>query len=137
MCIHVLSHGLLSLFSCSTSKDQFACLVSTPAETLQSINVKINTGAFFGTFTIIPVIDGELIRDRPTKLIQSGKLNGVCLSCHIYETHVLMVVSHNRTHIETSVRNEQPIRRSQLCQPELHYKYYNDRIRQDIVPAYL
>jgi hypothetical protein len=44
---------------------------------LQAANVAISTGAFFRTYTFIPVIDGSFITQRPTLSISQGKLNTV------------------------------------------------------------
>lgn len=32
---------------------------------------------FFGTFAFTPVVDGDFIKDSPSKLLKEGKLNGV------------------------------------------------------------
>ena len=58
----------------------FTCLVGLDENALQNVNVKVNNNAFYGTFATVPVVDGEFIRDGPTKIIQSGKLNGVSVN---------------------------------------------------------
>jgi hypothetical protein len=55
-----------------------ACLRSTDADSLQAINIAINNGAFFGTYTLVPVVDGSYITQRPTLSLLQGKVNGVC-----------------------------------------------------------
>lgn len=57
--------------------DTFACLVDADAAELQTANVAINNEGFFGTFVMVPVVDGELIVERPMQTISRGKLNGV------------------------------------------------------------
>ena len=47
------------------------------ANDLQTANVAINNEGFFGTFVMVPVVDGELIVERPVQTISRGKLNGV------------------------------------------------------------
>lgn len=60
--------------------------------TLETANVNINADGFFGLFVLVPVIDGELIVERPTETILKGNLNGVRSShdhcyCHGYAGH--------------------------------------------------
>lgn len=63
--------------SCSNATDTFECLVDVDESTLQNANVAINLSGFFGTFVVVPVIDGEFITGSPSKQIASGRLNGV------------------------------------------------------------
>ena len=62
---------------CANSTDTFACLVAADAGTLEGANVVINEAGFFGTFVMVPVIDGDFIVERPVQTILKGKLNGV------------------------------------------------------------
>ena len=65
--------------SCSNATDTFECLVNVDEGTLQNANVAINLSGFFGTFVLVPVIDGEFIIGSPSKQIESGRLNGVSI----------------------------------------------------------
>lgn len=62
---------------CADAKDTFACLVNVNATDLQTANVAINNEGFYGTFVMVPVIDGDLIVERPLQTISRGRLNGV------------------------------------------------------------
>lgn len=62
---------------CANSTDTFGCLVAADAGTLEGANVVINEAGFFGTFVLVPVIDGDFIVERPVQTILKGKLNGV------------------------------------------------------------
>ncbi len=44
---------------------------------LQSVNSNIILNAFYGTFTLVPVVDGTFIMARPTEALRKGKVNGV------------------------------------------------------------
>lgn len=46
-------------------------------DALQSANEQINLSGFYGTFTTVPVVDGDFIVERPMETILKGKLNGV------------------------------------------------------------
>lgn len=65
---------------CSNATDTFECMVDVDEAILQSANSVINNSGFFGTFVLVPVIDGEFIKTSPTKQITSGRLNGVSVS---------------------------------------------------------
>ncbi|KAF4613472.1 hypothetical protein D9613_008005 [Agrocybe pediades] len=71
---------VLSLTNCTTAKDSLECLRHAPIEVLQAANAVILHHGFYGTFTFVPVVDGSLIIDNPTKLIQQGKVN----TKHVY-----------------------------------------------------
>ncbi|KAJ7149255.1 Alpha/Beta hydrolase protein [Mycena crocata] len=62
--------------NCTAAADVMACLRSTDADVLQAINIEINNGAFFGTYTLVPVVDGDFITQRPTLFLLQGKVNG-------------------------------------------------------------
>jgi len=62
--------------NCTSATDSFACLVAVPVETISDINVAINSAAFFGVFTVVPVIDGTFIVRRPSESIALGLVNG-------------------------------------------------------------
>ena len=71
--------GLTAVGSCSNASDTFSCLVDTDAAVLEAANLAICQSAFFGTFTFVPVVDGDFIVDRPTEIIRRGRLNGVSI----------------------------------------------------------
>ena len=66
---------------CGDSEDAFACLVAADATVLETANMAINNEGFFGTFVMVPVVDGEFIVERPMQTITRGRLNGVRLCC--------------------------------------------------------
>lgn len=68
--------------SCSNATDTFACLVDADDSNLQTANIALNGEGFFGTFVMVPVVDGEFIVERPMQTISRGKLNGVCFPEH-------------------------------------------------------
>ncbi|KAJ7885112.1 Alpha/Beta hydrolase protein [Mycena olivaceomarginata] len=65
--------------NCTFATHAMACLRSTDADSLQAINIAINNGAFFGTYTLVPVVDGSYITQRPTLSLLQGKVNGGAL----------------------------------------------------------
>lgn len=65
------------VYRCADAEDTFACLVDADADALQTANVAINNEGFFGTFVMVPVVDGDFIVERPMQTISRGKLNGV------------------------------------------------------------
>ncbi|KAI0094263.1 cephalosporin esterase [Irpex rosettiformis] len=64
------------LTGCTHAKDSFDCLTKVDGETLQQANVEINNSGFFGSFVVVPVVDGEFIRSSPTEQLLKGPLNG-------------------------------------------------------------
>ncbi|KAF7348495.1 Carboxylic ester hydrolase [Mycena venus] len=65
--------------NCTTATNVMACLRSVDADVLQTINVAINNSAFFGTYTLVPVVDGSYITQRPTLSLLQDKINGGAL----------------------------------------------------------
>ncbi|KAJ7723837.1 Alpha/Beta hydrolase protein [Mycena maculata] len=65
--------------NCTSAADALTCLRSVDATVLETVNTNINDDGFFGTFTLIPVIDGEFITQRPTLSLLEGKVNGEAL----------------------------------------------------------
>ncbi|KAF7335518.1 COesterase domain-containing protein [Mycena venus] len=65
--------------NCTTAADSLACLRAVDATTLETANTNINAGGFFGTFLVVPVIDGTFITQRPTLSLLQGKVNGKAL----------------------------------------------------------
>ncbi|KAJ7599342.1 Alpha/Beta hydrolase protein [Mycena floridula] len=74
-----LYNEVVSQTKCSTDSSPLECLRKVDAASLEVINVNINNSGFFGTFVFVPVVDGTLIRERPTVAISQGKLNGNAL----------------------------------------------------------
>ncbi|KAJ7476923.1 Alpha/Beta hydrolase protein [Mycena galericulata] len=65
--------------NCSATADSLACLRAADASALETANLNINGNAFFGTWTLVPVVDGEFITQRPTLSFAEGKVNGAAL----------------------------------------------------------
>jgi carboxylesterase type B len=67
------------LSSCTSASDTLSCLRSVDANILETVNANINLAGFFGTFTFVPVVDGEFITQRATEALKQGKVNGVSI----------------------------------------------------------
>ncbi|KAK7017378.1 carboxylic ester hydrolase, partial [Favolaschia claudopus] len=65
--------------NCSGAADSLACLRQADVDVLETANTNINSAAFYGTFALVPVVDGEFIRQRPTLSLSQGKVNGKML----------------------------------------------------------
>ncbi|KAJ7470993.1 Alpha/Beta hydrolase protein [Mycena latifolia] len=65
--------------NCTSASDVMACLRAVDAGILATANTNINRAAFFGTFTLVPVVDGTFITQRPTLSLLEGKVNGKAL----------------------------------------------------------
>ncbi|KAJ7149773.1 alpha beta-hydrolase [Mycena crocata] len=65
--------------NCTASSDAMACLRAADATVLETANTNINNAGFFGTFVVIPVIDGTFITQSPTRALLEGKVNGKAL----------------------------------------------------------
>jgi len=50
-----------------------ACLRAADATDLEAANINITEGSFFGTFTLVSVIDDHFIIQRPTASLMKGK----------------------------------------------------------------
>ncbi|KAJ7077237.1 Alpha/Beta hydrolase protein [Mycena epipterygia] len=70
---------VLAQANCSTAADPMACLRAADATVLETANTNINIGGFFGTFLVVPVVDGVFITQRPTLSLLEGKVNGEAL----------------------------------------------------------
>ncbi|KAI1404275.1 alpha/beta-hydrolase [Hypoxylon fuscum] len=55
----------------------FECLVSKDTDNLQNASNAVSVSGLYGQWAFIPVTDGILLRERPTKQLQGGKLNGI------------------------------------------------------------
>ncbi|KAJ6572000.1 Alpha/Beta hydrolase protein [Mycena capillaripes] len=65
--------------NCTSAADTMACLRSADADLLQTINIQINNGGFFGTYTTVVCVDETYITQRPTLSLLQGKVNGGAL----------------------------------------------------------
>ncbi|KAF7375450.1 COesterase domain-containing protein [Mycena sanguinolenta] len=65
--------------NCTSATDALTCLRGVDPTTLQTVNTNINAAGFFGTFVMVPVIDGVFITQRPTLSLLEGKVNGKAL----------------------------------------------------------
>ncbi|KAF9055370.1 alpha/beta-hydrolase, partial [Hymenopellis radicata] len=65
--------------NCSTSDSTLACLRNVDTNVLETINDDLNLAAFFGTYTFVPVVDGDLIQQRATVALKEGRTNGARL----------------------------------------------------------
>jgi len=75
----LLFSEVLAQTNCTTSTDSMACLRAADATVLQTANSNINVAGFFGTFLLVPVVDGDFITQRPTLSFMEGKVNGEAL----------------------------------------------------------
>ncbi|KAJ7051977.1 Alpha/Beta hydrolase protein [Mycena amicta] len=75
----LLFSEVASQVNCTSASDTMACLRAVDANALETANTQINADGFFGTFVIVPVIDGTFIRQRPTLALAEGKVNGKAL----------------------------------------------------------
>jgi hypothetical protein len=57
-----------------------ACLRTAGVDVLQTVNLNINTAAFYGTFAFVPVVDGEFITRRPDFLLKARSTASVIRS---------------------------------------------------------
>ncbi|KAG7093240.1 hypothetical protein E1B28_006926 [Marasmius oreades] len=62
--------------NCTSAQDTLACLRSAETTALQDANAKMVLEGFYGTYTFVPVVDGEFITRRPTDALKRGKING-------------------------------------------------------------
>ncbi|KAJ7798703.1 Alpha/Beta hydrolase protein [Mycena olivaceomarginata] len=69
----------VSYLFCSAAADALACLRTVDATALETANIAINAAGFYGTWLLVPVIDGEFITQRPSLSLSQGKLNGKAL----------------------------------------------------------
>ncbi|KAJ6496084.1 Alpha/Beta hydrolase protein [Mycena sanguinolenta] len=65
--------------NCTSAADAMTCLRAVDQSVLQTANAAINNAGFYGTFTTVPVVDGEFIMQRPTLSLIEGKVNGQAL----------------------------------------------------------
>ncbi|KAJ7651189.1 Alpha/Beta hydrolase protein [Roridomyces roridus] len=70
---------IVSQANCSSAANALTCLRAADTTLLSTVNANINSAGFFGTFTTVPVIDGEFIVQRPTLSFLDGQVNGQAL----------------------------------------------------------
>ncbi|PYI00819.1 carboxylesterase family protein [Aspergillus sclerotiicarbonarius CBS 121057] len=54
----------------------FDCLVAAPSARLQNASAIVSSSGLFGTFAFLPVVDGDLIQERPSLQLSRGKVSG-------------------------------------------------------------
>ncbi|KAI0313761.1 alpha/beta-hydrolase [Amylostereum chailletii] len=60
---------------CTGNEDTLACLRSVNASALQAVDITIGRSNFMGVFTLVPVIDGSFIVERPLATLQKNRTN--------------------------------------------------------------
>ncbi|GIJ97930.1 hypothetical protein Aspvir_000036 [Aspergillus viridinutans] len=60
----------------SKHKTTFDCLVAAPSETLQNASGIVSESGLFGTFAFLPVVDGDMMRERPSAQLKAGQISG-------------------------------------------------------------
>lgn len=103
---------------CANATDTFECLVNVDEGTLQNANIAINLSGFFGTFVVVPVIDGEFITDSPSRQIESGRLNGVNDFIHRYPADIFIQILPSRNVFsQLPIRSKEPFSSTRTFQP--------------------
>ncbi|KAL1688733.1 Alpha/Beta hydrolase protein [Schizophyllum commune] len=64
-------NALLRATDCSS----FACLRTVDAPTLRAAAYSICASKFYGSFSFLPVVDGDLIQQRPLEALLAGRVN--------------------------------------------------------------
>ena len=54
----------------------FDCLAAAPSALLQNASGTVSSSGLFGTFAFLPVVDGDLIQERPSLQLSRGKVSG-------------------------------------------------------------
>ncbi|KAJ7254594.1 Alpha/Beta hydrolase protein [Mycena rebaudengoi] len=75
----LLYSEVLAQTNCIAAEDSVACLRSVEATVLEAVNENISAAGFSWTLSLLPVVDGEFIRQRPTLALSQGKVNGKAL----------------------------------------------------------
>jgi len=75
----LLFKEVLAQTNCTTATDSMACLRAADTTVLEAANTNITQSSFFGTFTLVPVIDDEFIIQRATVSLMEGEVNGEAL----------------------------------------------------------
>ncbi|KAH0585493.1 hypothetical protein H2248_008731 [Termitomyces sp. 'cryptogamus'] len=71
-----LYNEVVAQTNCSTALNTLDCLRSVDAQILETANGNIGNSGFFGVFLFVPVVDGELIKERVTKALEQKRING-------------------------------------------------------------
>lgn len=61
----------------NTSATIIDCLRAAPSDVLQNASATVGASGTWGTWAFLPVTDGDFIRERPSKQLTSGKVNGL------------------------------------------------------------
>ncbi|KAI5887766.1 alpha/beta-hydrolase [Schizophyllum commune H4-8] len=64
-------HSLLNRIGCNSLQ----CLREVDFETLREVNYDLTTGAFYGTFVMAPVVDGDFVRRAPLEAVARREVN--------------------------------------------------------------
>lgn len=59
------------------SKPIFDCLVEADTYTLMNASANVSQSGTWGTWAFLPVTDGKLIQERPSKQLADGRVNGL------------------------------------------------------------
>ncbi|KAF7117473.1 hypothetical protein CNMCM5793_006455 [Aspergillus hiratsukae] len=54
----------------------FDCLVAAPSEALQNASGIVSESGLFGTFAFLPVVDGDMIQERPSVQLLNRQISG-------------------------------------------------------------
>lgn len=60
----------------NTSSTIIDCLRQAPSDILQNASTTVGTSGVWGTWGFLPVTDGDFIRDRPSRQLRRGQVNG-------------------------------------------------------------
>lgn len=60
----------------NTRQNIFQCLLTKDTATLQQANVKVSASSFYGTWSFLPVTDGNYVQSVPSKQFNERKVNG-------------------------------------------------------------
>ncbi len=94
------------MYRCTTADDTLACLRATNTTTLQAVNMVACRNGFFGTFPLVPVVDGEFIKQLPTKALQKGQVNGVGVALFVLQVRPIEAGSPQHGLLSVSNVNE-------------------------------
>lgn len=122
------------------------CLRQTSLDILMQANNNITSSGFFGTFTFVPVVDGQFMTKRITQLLKEGRFNGVvCFSRYFVScawANSELVHIYRRRSVVTPI----PLKEFTSQTQRLHSLYLNtllifsrswDRLRLSEPPNYI
>jgi hypothetical protein len=61
----------------AVSSTVFQCLVEKDIDTLQKANSEVGSSGAYGTWSFLPVTDGDFVRERPTQQLSKKQVNGM------------------------------------------------------------